>query len=155
MNLELEPYHYSMIFTTILALIVILAIPKKSIRDLFIWAVLFGYVIDFLILLGFYFLNLQAGYQNFGPFGFYNISIFHPMAWTFYFIIYLYFLPKERLYRFVAPFIAALHSTFVANILVELNVFLWVYERIFIPYLIYLTWHLLVTYIYDRYVFID
>lgn len=117
----LKPF-MPLIYTGIFALILVVAAPKKEIRRLGIYGIIFGAIFDVLALI---FGNLTGlyGYINYGPFGFMNIPFFPPISWSVFFMLYFYFLPKQKplLYIYVASGI--FYSIFFANLITNLGIF--------------------------------
>ncbi len=95
------------LYTGTLALIMYLLVPRRMIKHLFFHGVIFGGVPDLIILYLLYFFGL-GGYINYGPLGFAGIPLFPLIAWTCYFILYLYLLPKRS---YIFAIIASAYST--------------------------------------------
>jgi hypothetical protein len=139
-------YWIYLIYTVTLALIMIAVVPREVIRRLAMPALMAGGISDIgLVLL----LNaIHAGhYKDFGPFGFLEIPFFPPIAWTIFYIIYLYFLPIRSSLVYLYALVAAGYSILFANVLVNLGI-LWFSHRVLVPVLIYPLWFLLITYFY-------
>lgn len=135
------------IYTAILGIILISIVPRAEIKKIAIHSIVLGGIGDFLILIIFkYLLNIGI-YINFLPFGTSGMAFFPPIAWTIWFIMYFYFLPDRKILKYIYIATAAAYSTFFANVLVNLNIIKWDYERIFIPFFIYLTWFSTITWI--------
>ncbi|MDX9872813.1 MAG: hypothetical protein RBT41_10390, partial [Clostridia bacterium] len=84
-----------------------IAIPKKEYKKFFLWGLLFGGILDviIIIMLG-PILNLTK-YQNMGIHGIFGILPFWtPIAWIFVLMLFFYFLPIHRyfLYLYVLGF---------------------------------------------------
>ena len=92
-----------------------------------------------------------AGYINYGPFGFLGMPFFPLLAWTFFFVIYLYLLPEKFPWNLIFSVTAAAFSLIFSNILQNLGIFVWGTDRIFTPAFVYLLWMLFVTYTYQRF----
>lgn len=132
------------LYTGLLAVITYLLVPRRIIKLLLFNAIIFGAVADFIILLILYLFGL-GGYINYGPLGFRGIPFFPLLAWSCYFILYLYFLPKKG---YLFAFIAAAYSTLFSNVLQNIGIFKWTNSRIIIPFILYLIWHVVVTWVY-------
>jgi hypothetical protein len=113
------------LYSGILAIILYCLVPRKSIRRLFIYGVIFGSIIDFAAVIVFTFFLGIGGYINYGPFGFMGIPFFPLIAWCCYFILYFYFLPNKP-YVYLYPIVAALYSTLFSNILQNIGIFKWI-----------------------------
>ena len=129
------------IYTGILAIALIVLVPKKNIRKLFPWGIIVGGIGDISAILLFTKLLGVGGYINFGPFGFKGIPFFPLLAWSIWFIMYFYFFPVNSTYlKYIYVFTAAAYSVIFSNILINLNIFYWNYGNIIIPFLIYISW---------------
>lgn len=137
------------LYTSILAITLYLLIPQKLIRSLFIYGIIFGAVMDFFAIVLFTLFLGVGGYVNYGPFGFMGIPFFPLMAWSCYFILYLYFLPNKP-FVYIYPVIAASYSTLFSNILQNIGIFKWNNGRVILPFIIYIVWHVTVTWVYIR-----
>jgi hypothetical protein len=78
------------IITIIFALILIANVPKKEIQRLSIYGIIFGGMMDVLVHFFGYITGLFA-WINYGPFGFIGVHIFADVAWSIFFIFYLYY----------------------------------------------------------------
>lgn len=136
----METYWIYPIYTTILAIILIAIVPRSGIKRLAVHSILLGGVVDFLILELFGYLINTNTYINYLPFGAGKISFFPPIAWTIWFILFFYLLPDNNILRYIYLAVAAAYSTFFSNVLINLNVIGWEYEKVFIPFFIYLVW---------------
>lgn len=127
----------------------VILIPRRYYRRLAWYGIFSGAVYDV-----FWILLLKVigagGYQNYGPFGFLGIPFFPPIAWTIFFMMYLYLLPPKAWSRYLLAVIAAAYSVFFSNILENLRIFEWRFGRVLFPLVLYLTWFGSVTYIYSR-----
>ncbi|WP_174520469.1 hypothetical protein [Desulfolucanica intricata] len=137
------------IYTIALALIAITIIPKKEIHRLAIYGIFSGAVMDIFAILIVRFIG-NGGYINYGPFGFLGIPFFPPIAWTIFFIMYLYILPKHKIFPYIFTVVAAGYSVFFSNILINLGIFKWNYSSIILPFILYASWFTTVTWVYFR-----
>lgn len=134
------------LYTSLLAIAAILLVPRQEIRRLVIYALIFGALIDVILIIV---IRFPAKYINYGPLGFMDIPFFPPMAWTIYFIIYFYFLPSESVLRFVYAFTAAFYSVIFSNVLMNLGIFQWNLGRVYVvPIILYSLWHIISTWGY-------
>lgn len=115
-------YFIPMIYTGIFALIIVAAVPKADIRRLSIYGIIFGACFDILVLIVGKFTGVFA-YINYGPFGFWNIHFFAPFAWSLFFILYFYFLPKNNIYMVIYVAAAYIFSIFFDHMIVSLGIF--------------------------------
>jgi len=138
------------IYTSILALIAVTLVPRQELKRLALPGILFGAVADifYIKLIGLIKMGEYINYKYFGAFG---IPFFPPVAWTVYFIMFLYLLPREKPWVYIFPAIASCYSIYFSNILQALGIFKWNYGNPILPLiLIYATWHFGVTWVYLR-----
>ena len=138
------------IYTGTLALLTFILVPRKEIRRLGVYAVFFGAVTDVFNILLFTKVLGIGGYINFQPFGAFGIPFFPPIAWTAYFIIYLYMLPKETPWKYLFPAVAAGYSTFFSHVLQSMGIFKWSFGGPVFHSVIFFTWHYTVWWAYFR-----
>lgn len=137
-------YYIYPFYTGILALIAFIIIPRQYICKLAAISILLGGIFDVGVVLFIKLLGV-GGYLNFGPFGFWGIPFFPPIAWSIYFLMYFYLLPNNKIWAYIFPLISAVYSTFFSNILVNLGIFQWNYGKFIVPFLIYFSWHFSIT----------
>ncbi|MBO8168277.1 MAG: hypothetical protein H0Z35_03710 [Thermoanaerobacteraceae bacterium] len=148
--LTLPKYFIYIVYTGILALMLIAVIPRQDIKRLAIYGIIFGAVMDgVLIVLVSHILGL-GGYLHYGPLGFMGIPLFPLFAWTAYFILYFYFLPEQKPFLYIYTLAAAAYSTLLSNVLENLGIFKWNYGRLLVPFIIYTLWHVAVTWAYGK-----
>lgn len=148
---KLPLYSIYIIYTGILALVARVFVPLNQIRKLAFWGLIFGAVVDFFMIIIFSHILGAGGHKNYGPFTFMGIPFFPLLAWTFYFITYLYLLPKLKPYNYAFSIVTAGYSTLFSNILQNLDIFKWNYGRLVLPFFIYLFWNLSVTWTYQKF----
>ena len=61
-----------------------------------------------------------------------------------------YFLPDDLIWMVIYVLTAAAASVMFSNVLANLNIFTWHYSKIFIPFLIYLSWFAASTWAFKR-----
>ncbi len=127
------------IYTAVLMLIVLAVVPRRQIKKLALYGIIFGAATDVLVIV---FLKLigAGGYINIGPFGFMSIPFFPPIAWTAFFILLLHFLPEKNPWNYIYVLVAAGFSTMFSNVLGNLGIFKWNYGGLVVPYITYLSW---------------
>ncbi|MBZ4687899.1 MAG: hypothetical protein PWQ96_1095 [Clostridia bacterium] len=145
-------YYIYLIYTGLLALILILVVPRKEIRRLAFWGILFGAVVDAFAIILFTHLLDVGGYLNYGPLALLGMPFLPLIAWTVYYIIYFYFLPKQPPWNYIFTVTAASYSVIFSNVLSNLGIFEWNYGKIFIPFLIYISWNSLATWAYLKFI---
>ncbi|AET67420.1 hypothetical protein Desor_1784 [Desulfosporosinus orientis DSM 765] len=142
-------YFIYLILTAFFGLILILTVPKEEIRRLSIYGIIFGAGMDFLMLIyggltGFF------GWTNFGPLGYHGITIFTPLDWALFFIMYFYFLPKQKLLLYVYVTAAIVFSILYAGLIQDLGVFYSVLGRFYIHLIDFIIWYLVATWGYYK-----
>lgn len=138
------------LYTGVIALVMLAVVPREKIRRLVVPGIIYGGAGDVLWLLVLFLLN-AAGYVNYGPFHFSGLPFFPPLAWTFFFIIYLHFLPDRYPWNYFFTFAAAGYAVIFSNVLQNLGIFEWRIGRLIPPMIVYLTWMTTVTYTYQRF----
>ncbi|MDD2498828.1 MAG: hypothetical protein PHT78_12695 [Desulfitobacteriaceae bacterium] len=144
---DLPDWSIYTIYTGILAIILLAAVPRIKFKKLAIYGIIFGAVADifWILLIGI----LGVGkYINYGPFGFLGFPFFPPIAWSIYFVIYFYFLPRKNFWPYVFAFIAAIYSIVFSNVLDNLGIFKWTISNVWVPFFVYVTWHIGATWIF-------
>ena len=148
MNFPLHSIY--LLYTTILAVIMIVLVPRTHIRTLALLGVFYGGILNLVVIL-IHKLTGAGGFQNYGPFHFLGIPFLPPIAWTVFFIIFLYLLPGKKPWNYLFAVVASCYSVFFSNVLANLGIFQWKSSPIIYPIIVYLTWFLLVTWSYTKY----
>jgi hypothetical protein len=138
------------IYTTALLVVTYALVPKPDIRYLLRYGILFGFVTDTVMIILVTKIMGLGGYINFGPFNFKGIPFFPLIAWSIYYVLYLYMLPKEKPWIYIFPIAAAFFSALFSNVLQNLGIFIWNRGTVIVPLIIYLFWHIAVTWIYIK-----
>jgi len=138
------------LYTGALVLLTIILVPRREIRALFFWGMLYGGFIDFILIIMVGLLGV-GGYLNYGPFSLSGMPFFPLLAWAFYFILYLYILPPKKPYNYIFTILAAGYSTIFSNVLMNVGIFQWNNSKVIIPSLLYLFWNSLVTWSFQKY----
>lgn len=138
------------IYTGILGLILCAVVPKKDIQRLAVYGLISGGVLDAVVIILFTHILGVGGYINYGPFGFMGMPFFPLLAWTIFFILFFYFIPEKKPWNYIFVLIAALYSVLFSNMLMNLGIFKWNYDRLIIPFLIYISWFSAVTWGFYR-----
>ena len=102
-------------------------------------AIIAGGIMDIIIILILGLFKLAA-YHNYGPFAFMGIPFFPPIAWTLFFILYYYLIPRNWPYNLIFAVSASGYSIIFANILMNLNIFQINFHRLLVPLAIYPLW---------------
>ncbi|MGI6712763.1 MAG: hypothetical protein ACOX4L_08655 [Bacillota bacterium] len=144
---KIPVYSIYLIYTGVLALLLLSVVSKKEIRNLAIYGIIFGAVADIIIILIVKALGVGA-YRNYGPLGFLDIPFMPPIAWTIYFMIYFYLLPSKYPWNYFFAFIGGCYSVFFSNILANFGIFSWTLSKVILPFIVYQLWHFFATWSY-------
>jgi len=127
------------LYTALIMIISFVLIPRKVYKDLFIYGIIFGGIGELIVMSIAKLLKLGE-HIGYGPFGFLSFAFFPPLAWTIWFVMFMYYLPERR--ALVATYIisAAIYAVFFSNVLMNLQVFVWYKDRMLIPFIIYAVW---------------
>jgi hypothetical protein len=136
------------IYTAFIFVLTYLIVPRQEIRYLIRYGVVFGTITDAVMIILLTKIIGLGGYINFGPFAFKGIPIFPLIAWTVYYVLYLYLLPRDKPWVYIFPITAAFFCVLFSNILQNLGIFKWNWGTIIVPSIIYLFWHTTVTCLY-------
>lgn len=139
MNMSMLAQYIYPLYTGIIALAVILLVPKQEIRRLFIYAIIFGGVANVTVIV-FNMLFSFGGHINYGVFGLGGFSFFPPLAWTLWFILFFWFLPERTVLIAIYVVSAAAYSMFFSNVLINLNIFEWKLHKVIYPLGLYVVW---------------
>lgn len=135
-----------LINVAVFSLILVIVVPRKDIRRLSIYGIIFGTLMDIIALLIGKATGL-FGFINYGPFGFKGISIFASGAWAIYFILYFYFLPENKLLISIYALTGIIFSVLYTNMVIELGIFSTV-SRILLPLIVFSIWFTVATWGY-------
>jgi hypothetical protein len=127
------------LYTTILAVILIVLVPRKRIKHLLKYALVFGAITDVVIILILKVLDL-GGYINYQSFHAFDIPFFPPLSWTIWFILFFEHMPKEKGWQIVYVLTAAIASVFFSNLLQNLGIFMWKKNNLLVPLIVYTSW---------------
>lgn len=149
--MEVPTYFIYPIYTGALALLTFILVPRKEIRRLAIYAIMFGGVSDVLAIVLFTKILGMGGYINFNPFGAFGIPLFPPISWVAFYIMFLYFLPRKKPWKYIFPIVAGIFSLYFSYVLQALGIFKWNYGSPILHLLIiYLPWECSVAWAYLR-----
>ncbi|EGW37224.1 hypothetical protein [Desulfosporosinus sp. OT] len=94
---------FYLIFAVVTGLVTFIIIPRNLYKKFFLYGLLFGGIGDSVLASIFHFMGL-LNYKNLGLTSIFGIfSFWTPVAWTFYFMIFFYFLPVRK--YFLVPYI--------------------------------------------------
>ena len=131
------------IYTMVFAIILIANVPKKEIKRLSIYGIIFGGILDALVHLLGYFTGLFS-WINYGPFGFLGVHIFANVSWSIFYILYFYFLPQQKLLDCVFACGGIFFSLLYYNMVMDLGI-LKSSSRIWLPLLGFAVWFSIAT----------
>lgn len=149
MSVPIPPQFIYPVYTGIIALALVLLVPRQEIRRLFIYGVIFGGIIN-VIWIGINGTFGFGGHINFGPFGIGRLAFFPPMAWALWFIMFFWFLPERTLLRVIYIVSAVAYSMVFSNVLVNMGIFEWKVHRVIYPLFMYTVWFTSATLAYLR-----
>ncbi len=147
---RMQPYWIYPIYTACIGLVTLALVPRHHIRKISFYAIVLGGVADVVAILLVTHLLGAGGYRNFDPFGLDGMPFFPPLAWTVWFVLFFYFLPRQRVTKYVYIVVAAAYSVIFSNVLIHLGIFEWNYGNVVVPFFIYVSWFLLVTWAKGR-----
>jgi len=125
-------------FTAIFAFVLIATVPKTEIRRLSIYGIIFGGIMDVIVHIFGHITGLFS-WINYGPFAFKGISIFASVAWAIFFILYFYFLPKQKPLNYIFVSAAIGTSVLYYNLMIDLGIF-GTPSRMIVPILGFTLW---------------
>jgi len=126
------------IFTMVFSIVLLANVPRKEIRRLSIYGIIFGGILDSLVHLFGYFTGLFS-WINYGPFGFIGVHIFANVSWSIFFILYFYFLPLQKPLNYVFVGSGIFFSLMYYNMVVDLGI-LKSSSRVWLPLLGFVVW---------------
>lgn len=132
-------------------IIVLLTIPKKDLKEYFIYGVLLGGLGDVIVVGLFQNLLNVIFFKNAGIFNVLGQNILSPPSWILTVMIFLRFLPSEKTFRYIYVLAFAVFS--VAYGYLVHNVGLFDFKPWFYPYFAYLTflfWWSIITWVFLR-----
>lgn len=136
-------YFIHPILTSVFGLILIVTVPKREIRRLSIYGIIFGAMMDVLMLTFGHITGLYA-WINYGPFGFLWIPFFSPVSWAIYFILYFYFLPKQIPLNYIYSVAGIFFAILYTNLVINLGVF-YAYNNTYLPLFAFIGWFSIAT----------
>jgi hypothetical protein len=129
-------------------LILIATVPKKEIHRLAIYGIIFGGLMDVLMLI-FGKITGQFGWINYGPLGFMGIPIFADVSWAIFFIMYFYFLPKIKPFNYIFAGAGVFFSVLYTNLVIDLGIFT-SNNRTWSPLISFVVWFSIATWGYYK-----
>jgi hypothetical protein len=109
------------IYTAVLGIILVSLIPKADIRRYSFYGILFGGIFDVVFVSIANFLG-EFRYINYEPFGLAGIHFIAPTAWTIFFIMYFYFIPKKKIYIYLYTLSGIRYSVLFCQTITKLGV---------------------------------
>lgn len=148
--MKIPLYFIYLFYTAALAVIMIILVPRRTVYKLALLGIFYGAILDifWIFVVG---LIGAGSYLNYGPLGFLGIPFMPPIAWTIFFIMFLYLLPDIRPWNYLFAIVSAGYSVFFSNVLSNFGIFQWAFSKIAFPFGLYLTWCLFVTWSYEKY----
>lgn len=134
----MEIYLLHPLHTIVFSIILIAVVPKDDIYRLSIYGIIFGGIMD-IIMLTMGKLTGLFGWINYGPFGFLGIPFFAPISWGIFYILFFYFLPSNKYLKYIYTLAAVSFSIIYTNVVINLNIF-WSYSKLVIPLIAFMIW---------------
>lgn len=141
-------YFLYLIYTAVFSFILLALVPKKQIRQLSFYGIIFGGLMD-VIMLTLGKITGLFGWINYGPLGFIGYPIFASISWAIYFILYYYFLPEDKILIFIYTGVGVMFSVLYTNVVINLDIF-FSKSRILLPLLSFIFWFTFATWGYLR-----
>ena len=107
----------------IFLLALVILVPRKEIRRLTIYGIIFGSTYDVIGLTIGHLTNVFR-WINFAPFGYEYLPIDSPVSWCAFYIIYFYLLPKHKPFVYIFPASGIVMSMIYSRVLVNLGMFI-------------------------------
>lgn len=117
MPIKYIPFIYCFVFAGIL----VAAVPKREIRRLSIYGIIFGAVSD-VIVVEIANMTNSFRYINYEPFGMLGLHFMAPISWAIFYIIYFYFLPEKKTYIYIYTITAIFYSMLFCQMITKLGV---------------------------------
>lgn len=144
MTANLIPFYYTLGFTVIL----IALVPRRDIRRLAIYGMIFGGLTDILVVSFANYIG-EFRYINYEPFGLFGIHFMAPIAWTVFFMLYFYFLPSETVYRYIYTVMGMVYSMMFCQTITKLGI-LSLANGLFDSIAPFVPWYLMATWGYVK-----
>lgn len=146
---QLPVYSVYPIYTGVIALALIILVPRQEIKRLLIYGIIFGGLLN-AVLIGFNALFDLGGHINYANFGLGQFAFFPPLAWTMWFVLFFYFIPEKTALAVIYVVSAAAYAMIFSNVLINFGVFVWKAGRIVYPFFVYLIWFSIAAWGYFR-----
>lgn len=131
---------FYLLFAVTIGLATIILIPRNLYKKYLLYGLLFGGIGDSILVTIIHFLG-YLNYKNLGVTSLFGIfSFWTPIAWTFYFMLFFYFLPRRKVFLapYVLVFVALNYSVGTVMIQSGLYEVIGIYK--YIQPFIYLAW---------------
>lgn len=131
---------FYLIFAAVIGLSTIVIIPRNLYKKYFLYGLIFGGIGDTLLVTMIHYMGF-LNYKILGVTSIFGIvSFWTPIAWTFYFMLYFYFLPARKIFLvpYVIVFIALNYSVGIVMSQSGLYETIGVYK--YIQPFVYLAW---------------
>jgi hypothetical protein len=119
--MKIESVH--LLLTSVFGMASLIIIPKKCYKKFFLYGLIFGGLMDSLVVIVLSLLKLIQ-FRNMGYLNFQNLfPIVNPLTWIFVFMLFFYFLPvsKSFFYLYILGF--TLSGMLIGSLLSNLNLF--------------------------------
>lgn len=138
-------------YILIALVIVLITIPKRDFKEYFIYGVLFGGLGDVVVVGLFQNLLNVIWFKNSGIFNALGQNLLSPLSWTLTVMIFLYFLPQQKLFRYIYVLGFAVFSVGYGYLVHNVGLFdfrPWFYP--FFAYLTFLFWWSIISWVFIK-----
>lgn len=120
------------LYAVTFVLVLMLMVPRKEIQRLSLFGIVLGGGGDVIVHSFGYITGLFA-WINYGPFGFIGVHLFSSIAWSAFFIVYFYYLPRQKPFVYIYIFASICASMIYYNLVLDLQIFKAV-DRLIVPF---------------------
>ncbi|MHB1419217.1 MAG: hypothetical protein ACYCX4_06435 [Bacillota bacterium] len=127
----------------------VVVIPREVYKKYFIYGFIFGGIGETLTAFVFEKILHLIAYKNMGIFNFLGLySFWTPIAWTFSFMLFFYFLPREKIFRYLYIAGFTFFAYGVGQVLQNLGLFEYIGIQKYLAPVVFLVWFLLAAWLF-------
>lgn len=128
------------LFAATIGLVTVIAIPRNLYKKYLLYGLMFGGIGDSLLVAIIHFLG-YLNYKNLGATSLFGIfSFWTPIAWTFYFMLFFYFLPVRKVFLVFYVLVFVLLNYAVGTVMSQSGLYEVIGIYKYIQPFIYLVW---------------
>ncbi|UWG97637.1 hypothetical protein LPY66_02035 [Dehalobacter sp. DCM] len=131
------------LYAVTFVLLLFLMVPRKEIQRLSLFGIVLGGGGDSIVHTFGYITGLFS-WINYGPFGFIGVHIFANISWTAFFIIYFYYLPRQKPLTYLFVLAGIFASFLYYNVMLDIHIFQSV-NRLILPLIGFTVWFTIAT----------